>query len=58
MQRIIDSSSIGPMPPEMERAIKHDNFLRNMQAVAKEFNLHVFWNDTDKKSAALAMPWK
>lgn len=58
MQRVIASSSISPMPPEMERAIKHDNFLRNMQAVAKEFNLHVFWNDNDKKSTALAMPWK
>lgn len=57
MQRIVDKS-IGTMPPEMEHGIKHDNFLRNMQAVAKEFNLHVFWNDNDKKSAALAMPWK
>lgn len=52
------SKSMAPIPPEVERNIKRTAFITNMIAVAREFNLHVFWREEDKKNQALKMPWR
>ena len=52
------SKSMAPIPPEVERKIKRTAFITNMIAVAREFNLHVFWREEDKKNQAIKMPWR
>ncbi len=46
------------LPPNVERKMKQTAFISNMLAVAKEFNLYVFWRESDKKNPVLKMPWR
>lgn len=46
------------LPLEVVKKMKQSAFIANMVSVAKEFNLHVFWREKDKKHQILKMPWR
>ena len=46
------------VPLPILKKLKQNTFIANMVQVAKEFNLHVFWKEEDKKTPALKLPWK
>lgn len=46
------------IPLPVLKRLKQNTFIANMVAVAKEFNLCVFWRKEDKNSPALKLPWR
>lgn len=46
------------LPLEVVKKMEWSAFIANMIAVAKEFNLHVFWSKEDKKHQLLRIPWR
>lgn len=46
------------LPLGVVKKMKQSAFIANIFSVAKEFNLHVFWREEDKKHQLLRMPWR
>ena len=46
------------LPLEVVKKMKQSAFIANIFSVAKEFNLHVFWREEDKKHQLMSMPWR
>lgn len=53
-----EKAKCGEIPLPILKSLLQDEFVANMVAVAKEFNLCVFWRKEDKDRPALRMPWR